>query len=106
MKLVIVIILLGVLAVMGTQSYSFLGRERKVRGEFNELREKLERAQVDQDRFRAELDYYLNPVNLEKELRARFNYKKPGEKLLIIVPRSTSSYQLPATSSQQPATSN
>ena len=34
----------------------------------------------------ADLEYYARPENLEKELRSRFNYKKPGEKLIIIVP--------------------
>ena len=36
---------------------------------------------------RAEAD---NPANLEKELRARFNYREPGEKLIIIVPQAGS----------------
>lgn len=38
-----------------------------------------------------ELDYYANPLNIEKELRARFNYKLPGERTIILVPSSTSS---------------
>ena len=29
-------------------------------------------------------------MNLEKELRARFNYKKPGETMIIIVPEPSS----------------
>ena len=33
-----------------------------------------------------DIDYYKNPNNLEKELKARFNYKRPGEELLIVVP--------------------
>lgn len=33
----------------------------------------------------ADLTYFAEPENLLKELRARFNYKKPGEKLIIIV---------------------
>ena len=34
----------------------------------------------------ADLNYFSDPNNLEKELKARYNYKKPGEKLIIIVP--------------------
>lgn len=33
----------------------------------------------------ADLTYFAEPENLLKELRARFNYKKPGEKLIIVV---------------------
>lgn len=88
MKFVAAIILFGLLLVLGTQIYSFFGRERDIRHEFSEFKEKLENAKLDQEKFRAELGYYLNPANLEKELRARFNYKSPGEKLIIIVPRN------------------
>ena len=78
----------GVLAALGRQIYSFLGRQGELKAEFAEVEAKLDRAKADQEKFQAELDYYLNPVNLEKELRARFNYRRPGEKLIIIVPRN------------------
>ena len=34
----------------------------------------------------SDLEYFSRSENLEKEIRSRFNYKKPGEKLIIIVP--------------------
>ena len=76
---------------MGMQIYSFSGRERQARNDFLELQARLDKAKADNGKFQAELNYYLNPANLEKELRARFNYKSPDEKLIIIVPRSQSS---------------
>src|SRR3989344_2838925 len=36
------------------------------------------------------LDYYNNSSNLEKEARIRLNYKKEGEKVVIILPQATS----------------
>ena len=57
---------------------------------FLDFRKKLDQARADQIEFQSELDYYLNPVNLEKELRARFNYRAPDEKLIILVPRGSS----------------
>ena len=98
MKIILLMLLAVVVLVLGAQIYSFLGREGELKADFAEIKAKLDRATTDQEKFQAELDYYLNPVNLEKELRARFNYKRPGEKLIIIVPRSTSSNQQPATS--------
>jgi len=91
MKIVLLVILVGVLFVLGTQTYSFLVRRGELNTEFREIKAKLDRANGDNQKFQAELDYYLNPTNLEKELRARFNYKSPGEKLLIIVPRNETS---------------
>ncbi|NCO15467.1 hypothetical protein GW816_00990 [Candidatus Wolfebacteria bacterium] len=34
----------------------------------------------------SDIEYFSHPENLEKELKSRFNYKKPGEKMMIIVP--------------------
>ena len=33
-----------------------------------------------------DIEYYSQPQNAEKILRAKFNYKKPGEEMIIIVP--------------------
>ena len=41
------------------------------------------------DNLQEENQYPSNPANLEKELRARYNYKKPGETMVIIIPSST-----------------
>lgn len=34
----------------------------------------------------SDIEYYSNPRNLEKELRSRFNYRAPNEKMIIVVP--------------------
>ena len=54
-------------------------------------KEALAKARADAESLTADYNFYLNPANLEKELRARFNYRLPGEKLIIIVPPRTSS---------------
>lgn len=91
MKLISAIILLVIVAFLGVQIYEFSGRAATAQKDFSDIAAKLARAKKDQADFQAELDYYMNPVNLEKELRARFNYKGPGENLIIIVPGSQSS---------------
>ena len=88
MKIIAFIVLAGILLVLGSQVYSFLLRERDVRSDFGEIQAKFDRTKQDQEKLRAELDYYLNPTNLKKELRSRFNLKEPGEKVLILVPRN------------------
>lgn len=89
-KIAAAVILVAVIWVLGAQIHSFLGRQRELNGEFAEVGSKLKKAKIDSEKFQANFDYYSNPANLEKELRARFNYKQPGEKLIIIVPRATS----------------
>ena len=90
MKLLAVIILSGLLVLLGAQIYAFTGRAHKAEQAFLEFKKKLDQARADQIEFQSELDYYLNPVNLEKELRARLNYRAPDEKLIILVPRGSS----------------
>ncbi len=41
--------------------------------------------QKENDALRAEIEYFKNPQNLEKEARSVLNYKKSGEKLAIII---------------------
>jgi type II secretory pathway pseudopilin PulG len=90
MKLFAVVILSVLLVVLATQIYMFMGRERDTKQNFLDFKKKLDQARADQIEFQSELDYYTNPVNIEKELRARFNYRAPDEKLLILVPRGSS----------------
>lgn len=37
-------------------------------------------------KIQGELEYLSDPHNLEKELRAKFNYRAPNEKMIIVVP--------------------
>ena len=59
--------------------------------EADEVNKELELVKEDNDTLREKISYYSNPRNLEKELRARFYYRFPNEKLLIIVPKKESS---------------
>ncbi len=55
------------------------------------LRLRLEALKADSLNLSSDIEYLKIPENLEKELRSRFNYKNPGEKLIIVVPSSQSS---------------
>lgn len=91
MRIFLVVLLLAAILGIGTQVRVFLDRRAEVVSQFQVLQEKLRNVSGDQLKLKGELDYYLNPVNLEKELRQRFNLRSPGEKLIIIVPKNTSS---------------
>ncbi len=91
MRLAAVIILFGLILFLGAQIYTFVGLEQEAQKTFSEYQAKLDKAKFDEQKFQDELNYYSSQANIEKELRKRFNYRAPGEKLIIIVPKNQSS---------------
>ena len=86
MKLIAIIILAVVLIGISTQIY-FISKERsQLKADLDNLNNRLQAAIKDNINFQSEIEYLSHPENLEKELKARFNYKKPDEKMMIIVP--------------------
>lgn len=91
MKIVIAAILSIVLVFIGIRTYSFFAQERQLSAELADIQARLIKAKYSEESLQAEVQYLANPLNLEKELRTRFNYKKPGETMIVIVPAQTSS---------------
>lgn len=57
--------------------------------QFNELSNSYEDLEKDNQKIEDDLDYLSDPHNLEKELRARYNYRAPNEKMIIVVPEGS-----------------
>lgn len=91
MKAVMIVILVVFLVFLASQIWYFYGETGAVEDELQKIKVELDQAQSDYQALKADYEFYLNPENLEKELRARFNYRLPDEKLIIIVPPQTSS---------------
>lgn len=89
MKRVITIILIVVVAALFWQLFQLVLNYRKLSGLSEYSKSKLSALEIDSRNLKADLEYLADPANLEKELRSRFNYKNPGEKLIIIVPPKT-----------------
>lgn len=81
------IILVGLL----TQAYKMGSEGWGLSKEMKAVNKELTLVETDNNDLREKLNYYSNPRNLEKELRARFNYRLPNEKLIIVVPKKESS---------------
>lgn len=77
--------LLAVSILLGIQSVQLFRQQRELRREFADVSAQIERLANENSELRARIEYLSHPENLEKELRA-FNYKKPGERLMILVP--------------------
>jgi hypothetical protein len=90
MKIAAVAALMTLLIFMGIKIYSFYAQERQLGTDLADIETRLTKAKADEADLQSEEQYLANPINLEKELRARFNYKKPGETMIIIVPAQTS----------------
>ena len=84
MKIAAIVVLSLFLIVLGVQVFSFVGQEWHLGSELADVQASLTRAQAQETSLQEENQYLSNPANLEKELRARFNYKKPGETMVII----------------------
>lgn len=97
MKILGVVVLLLLLALLGVQVKFSLDRQRELDQKFRELQIKLQKAQLDFETLQGDIDFYSNKENLEKELRARFNYRGPDEELIIIVPKESQSSSFNST---------
>lgn len=75
-----------VLVFLAVQIYGFSRQQAEAQQQFNQLNNSVTAVQQTQASLKDEMAYIANPENLEKELRARFNYRSPNEKLMIIVP--------------------
>ena len=85
-KKILTIVLLVVLVALFWQLYQLYLQNKELRENFSALEDRVNGFNEENFRLQADLEYFSEPENLEKEIRSRFNYKKPGEKLIILVP--------------------
>ena len=86
MRLLVYIVFGAVVSGIG---YHLYGAEMELRAATADLKSAMEesaRLESEQAKLVEDIEYYSDPHNLEKELRARFNYRSPDEKLIIVVP--------------------
>lgn len=88
MRIAAIIILTGIFGIFAFEVYTFLGKNGGLSEQYETVRAKLFAAKEESEKLKSDFAYFLQPGNLEKEFRARFNYKKNGEKMMIIVPRN------------------
>lgn len=82
-------VLLVVIVLCGLRLAGLVGELRETHAKRVELEAK--RAELE-DRHRdleTQASFVSDPDHLEQELRARYNYKKPGERVIVVVPPAT-----------------
>ena len=80
-------ILLLILGLLLFQLYRFYGQRRQLSKNLNKTDEALSGLTEDNRKLQADLEYYLNQENLAKEAKSKFDYKRPGEKMMIVIPQ-------------------
>jgi cell division protein FtsB len=90
MKILAIVILCILLVLVGIQIFSFFKQEHDLSQALADAQARLLKAQQNEASLSATMQYLANPANLAKELRSHFNYKKPGETMIVIVPSTTS----------------
>lgn len=95
MRFLIIFILAVLVVFLVIQIVSFSKQVGVTEKRYEELLAQLERVRHEYETLKTDYEYYLNPDNLEKELRARFNFTAPGEKLIIVVPSRSSTPAAP-----------
>ena len=87
MKRTLIYLAFGVVtALLGFELYGLNVEANEAQNKFRELNSEKELILKDNEKLRSDINYFSNPHNLEKELRARFNVRLPDEKLIIVVP--------------------
>ncbi len=85
-RIIIVAILIIFIAALAVNVVILFKSKREMQIELDKMRTKIEELTKENNGLQAQVDYFSRPENLEKEFRARFNYKSPGEEMMIVVP--------------------
>lgn len=87
MKLIVLTIIFIFLCFLIYQAYIYYSKIQTKKAEYQEIKLKLAESQKNYEKLKNDINYYLQAENLIKEIKKRFNYKLPTEKLIILVPR-------------------
>ncbi len=80
----------GLMMVMiGYHLYGANMERKEVKANFDKLSSEFEALNKDNEKINEDIDYYSDPHNLEKALRASSNYRSPNEKLIIVAPQNS-----------------
>lgn len=87
MKLLFSVIAILVFAATSWQVYKLELKKKSLEVELIKTTKKVDSLTDENKLLEKNIAYFENPKNLEKEARAQFNYGRPDEKLIILVPK-------------------
>ena len=85
-----VVVLIAVFAIIGWGFISLYSSKNAAESQAEGLQASYDQLQQENRNLSSEVQYFQDPANLIKQLKAQTNYKNPGEGLIIVVPGATS----------------
>ena len=80
---------MAVVAVIGWGFISLYSSKNAAESQAQALQVDYNQLQQENRNLSSEIQYFQDPANLIKQLKAQTNYKNPGEGLIIVVPGTT-----------------
>ena len=89
MKILASLIFLAIFILISIQLSSLYKQKQALLGKLERVNAQAAALKSEQEQLAADFGYFSNVKNLVKEFKSLFNYKEPGEKLIIIVPKKS-----------------
>ncbi|MDP2695945.1 MAG: hypothetical protein Q8O87_01690 [bacterium] len=86
-KTAILIVLSALFLLIGFQVYTLNAKRIDLKNVLSDVNSQVGELEIDNDLLDADIEYFADPENLAKEFKSKFNYKRPGEELIIVVPK-------------------
>lgn len=86
MKTLLNILLMAIIAVLGWQFLNLYKQYTYLEKFSEKLSLETAALKAENQNLESDIRYFSNPENMEKELKSKTNYKKPDEKMIIIIP--------------------
>lgn len=87
MKKLFSLAMLVILVLLSLQLYRLYKQRLEISRKLMDTENKLEEITKENGNLQADIEYFAKPENLAKELKSKYDYKRPGEKVTIIVPK-------------------
>lgn len=82
-----IILIVGLLGLAGWGFLNLERQNRQLQVKINNLETGASALEKENQSLQENIEYFSQADNLIKELRALFNYRQPGEKMMIIIPQ-------------------
>jgi predicted negative regulator of RcsB-dependent stress response len=86
MKIFVNVVLIAIISIFGWQFFNLYSQYSSLKKTSFELNAGITTLKSENSNISSDIQYFSNPENLEKELKSKTNYKKPGENMIIVVP--------------------
>lgn len=89
MRILGAVLLVIILGFLGWGIYGFIVENQSLEEKVAELETKTAALKEDITESESEIKYFSDEANLLKELKSQFNYREPGENLIIVIPATS-----------------